>query len=91
MPSGIFLEIGAHPRWRILARTDGTPQAEACSTQQQRQECGVQPQAPEEDALGALEPFDGFPALNTESCSVCRLLSHFGHSIFWLLDITMRS
>jgi hypothetical protein len=52
----------------------------------------VQPQPPEVDAsLGEAEPFVDFPALNTESCSVCRLLSHFGHSMTWLEDITMRS
>jgi len=35
------------------------------------QECGVQPQPPEEDdALEEADPFEDFPALNTESCNV---------------------
>lgn len=56
------------------------------------QECGVQPQPPEtEGLLEDADPFVDFPALNTESCNVCRLLSHFGHAISWLADITMRS
>jgi len=52
----------------------------------------VQPQAPDlaEDPEEAV-PFADFPALNMESCSVWRLLAHFGHSITWLEDITMRS
>jgi len=37
----------------------------------QPQECGVQPQPPEEDdALEEADPFEDFPALNTESCNV---------------------
>jgi hypothetical protein len=44
---------------------------------------GVQVQPPEEgDAVVDAEPFEDFPALKTESCSVWRLLAHFGHSIF---------
>jgi hypothetical protein len=42
-------------------------------------------------ALEELVPLADFPALNTDSCSVWRLLAHFGHSISWLADITMRS
>jgi len=42
-------------------------------------------------ALEELVPFADFPALNTDSCSVWRLLAHFGQSISWLADITMRS
>jgi hypothetical protein len=44
-----------------------------------------------EVALEEAAPFVDFPALNTESRSVCRLLAHFGHSICWVSDITMRS
>jgi hypothetical protein len=44
-----------------------------------------------EVALDEAVPFADFPALNTESCSVWRLLAHFGQSISWLADITMRS
>jgi hypothetical protein len=52
----------------------------------------VQPQAPEEgDAPVDVEPFEDFPALKTESCSVWRSLAHLGHSIFCPGDITMRS
>jgi hypothetical protein len=52
----------------------------------------VQPQPPEAGAaLDELFPFEDFPALNTESCSVWRLLAHFGHSISCLADITIRS
>ena len=52
----------------------------------------MQPQPPEGE-VGPEEaaPFEDFPALNTESCSVCRLLAHFGHSISCRADITMRS
>jgi hypothetical protein len=47
---------------------------------------------PEADAvLSEVFPFADLPALKTESCSVWRLLAHFGHSIFWPADITMRS
>jgi len=58
----------------------------------QPHELGVQQQPPESDA--ALEeelPFADFPALNTESCSVWRLLAHSGQSISWPADITIRS
>jgi hypothetical protein len=52
----------------------------------------VQQQPPESDAaLEDEEPFADFPALNTESCNVWRLLAHFGQSISWLADITIRS
>jgi hypothetical protein len=52
----------------------------------------VQPQPPEEEvALEEEFPFVDFPALKTESCKVWRLLVHFGQSISWLADITMRS
>lgn len=58
----------------------------------QLQPSGVQPQKPPEDgASAALEPFDDFPALNTDSCKVWRLLAHFGQVIFWPEDITRRS
>jgi hypothetical protein len=51
--------------------------------QLQPQVLGVQAQPPEaEDAVVDPEPFEDFPALKTESCSVCRLLEHFGHPIF---------
>jgi hypothetical protein len=52
----------------------------------------VHPHPPEADE-GPSEavPFADLPALKTESWSVCRLLAHFGHSIFWAVDITMRS
>jgi len=40
----------------------------------------VQQQPPEEASLDEA-PFEDFPALKTESCSVCRLLAHFGQSI----------
>jgi len=51
--------------------------------QLQPQVLGVQAQPPEaEDGVADAEPFDDFPALKTESCSVWRLLEHFGHSIF---------
>jgi hypothetical protein len=60
--------------------------------QLQPQVLGVQAQPPEaEDAVVDPEPFEDLPALKTESCSVCRPLEHFGHSIFWLADITSRS
>jgi len=37
----------------------------------QPQECGVQPQPPEEVvAVEEDDPFEDFPALNTESCKV---------------------
>jgi hypothetical protein len=56
------------------------------------QEYGVQPQPLEaEEEPEEAVPLEDFPALNTESCSVWRLLAHFGHSISWLADITMRS
>ena len=52
----------------------------------------MQPQPPEEEvALEEEFPFADLPALNTESCSVWRLLAHFGQSISWLADIAMRS
>jgi hypothetical protein len=52
----------------------------------------VQPHPPEaEDDLDGADPFADFPALNTESCSVWLLLAHFGQSIGWRADITMRS
>ncbi|HEY2646364.1 MAG TPA: hypothetical protein VGI34_05300 [Candidatus Acidoferrales bacterium] len=52
----------------------------------------MHPQPPAEDVVAVDEfPPADFPALNTESCKVFRLLAHFGHSIFWLEDITMRS
>jgi hypothetical protein len=52
----------------------------------------VQPQLPEVAAdSDEADPFADFPALNTESCSVCRLLAHFGQSISWRADNTMRS
>jgi hypothetical protein len=58
----------------------------------QPQELGVQQQLPESDAaLEDEEPFADFPALKTESCSVWRLLAHFGQSISWPADITIRS
>jgi hypothetical protein len=44
-----------------------------------------------EVALDEAVPFADFPALNTESCNVWRLLAHFGQSISWFADITMRS
>jgi hypothetical protein len=61
--------------------------------QLQPQPSGVHPQKPPEDeeASADLEPFDDFPALNTESCRVWRLLAHLGQEIFWLDDITTRS
>jgi len=46
---------------------------------------------PPGDAPEAELPFEALPALNTESCSVCRSLAHFGHSIFCFADITIRS
>jgi len=62
------------------------------STQLQQQVLGVQPQPPEAgDALVDVEPFEGLPALKTESCNVWRPLEHFGHSIFCVDDITSRS
>jgi hypothetical protein len=59
----------------------------------QPHELGVQQQPPpESDAeLEDEDPLEDFPALNTESCSVCRLLAHFGQSISCPADITMRS
>jgi hypothetical protein len=49
----------------------------------QPQVLGVQAQPPEaEDDVADAEPFEDFPALKTESCSVWRPLEHFGHSIF---------
>jgi hypothetical protein len=60
--------------------------------QLQPQVLGVQAQSPEAgDALVDAQPFEDFPALKTESCNVWRPLEHFGHSIFWLADITSRS
>jgi hypothetical protein len=63
-----------------------TPRAgmrSTCFPQLQPQVLGVQAQPPEAgDAVVDAEPFEAFPALKTESCSVCRLLAHFGHSIF---------
>jgi hypothetical protein len=51
--------------------------------QLQPQVLGVQAQPPEAgEADVDAEPFEDFPALKTESCSLCRLLAHFGHSIF---------
>jgi len=51
--------------------------------QWQPQVLGVQAQPPEAgDAFVDVEPFADFRALKTESCSVWRLLAHFGHSIF---------
>lgn len=44
--------------------------------------------APSEEAPA---PFDDFPALNTDNCSVCRLLAHLGHAISCLADITIAS
>jgi hypothetical protein len=53
------------------------------SPQLQPQVLGVQAQPPEVgDAVVDAELFADFPALKTESCSVCRPLAHFGHSIF---------
>jgi hypothetical protein len=44
---------------------------------------GVQAQPPEAgETVVDAEPFEDFPALKTESCSVWRPLAHFGHSIF---------
>jgi hypothetical protein len=52
----------------------------------------VQPHPPAEGAsLEEEAPFADFPALKTDSWSVWRLLAHFGHSISWRADITMRS
>jgi hypothetical protein len=51
----------------------------------------VQPQPPGADVEEEEVPFADFPALNTESCIVWRLLEHFGHSISCRPDITMRS
>jgi hypothetical protein len=60
--------------------------------QLQPQVLGVQAQSPEAgDALVDAQPFEDFPALKTESCNVWHPLEHFGHSIFWLADITSRS
>jgi hypothetical protein len=60
--------------------------------QLQPQVLGVQAQPPEAgDAVADADPFEDFPALKTESCSVCRPLAHFGHSIFCADDITSRS
>jgi hypothetical protein len=55
----------------------------------------VQPQAPpdveEDDEAGdALEPFPPWAA-NTENCTVCLRLPHFGHVTAAPFDITMRS
>jgi hypothetical protein len=53
---------------------------------------GVHAQLPEAgDCAVDAEPFEDFPALNTESCNVWRPLEHFGHSIFCTDDITSRS
>jgi hypothetical protein len=58
----------------------------------QPHELGVQQQPPgSDDAPEEEVPFADFPALKTESCSVWRLLAHFGQSISWPADITMRS
>ena len=46
---------------------------------------------PPDDAPEAELPFEDLPALKTDSCSVCRLLAHFGHSMLCAEDITMRS
>jgi hypothetical protein len=63
-----------------------TPLADMRSSrlcQWQPQVLGVQAQPPETgDAVFDPEPFADFPALKTESCSVCCPLAHFGHSIF---------
>jgi hypothetical protein len=82
----------------LFGRTDGNPQTEVCATgtprvrYRQPQVLGVQPHPPEaEGAPEEVAPFEDLPALNTESCSVCRLLAHFGHSISWRVDITIRS
>jgi hypothetical protein len=49
----------------------------------------VQAQPPEAgDSIADADPFEDFPALKTESCSVWRLLAHFGHAIFCVDDIT---
>jgi len=58
----------------------------------QPHEFGVQPQPLDAKvALDEAVPFADFPALNTESRRVWCLLAHFGHSISWRADITMRS
>jgi len=58
----------------------------------QPQEFGVQAHPLAADAaLSELFPFADLAVLKTESCSVWRLLAHFGHSICWPADITMRS
>jgi len=57
--------------------------------QLQPQVLGVQAQPPEAgDAVSDAGPWEDFPALKTDSCIVCRLLAHFGHSIFCVDDIT---
>lgn len=52
----------------------------------------MHPQLPADDeASAALLPFADFPALNTESCSVWRLLVHLGQAISCFADITIVS
>ena len=57
--------------------------------QLQPQVLGVQAQPPEAgDTVADADPLEDFPALKTESCSVCCLLAHFGHSILCVDDLT---
>jgi hypothetical protein len=82
-PSGYSLEgpMETHRLKSVLLKLYRQPQV-----------LGVQPHPPEaEGAPEVAEPFEDFPALNTESCSVCRLLAQFGHSISCRADITMHS
>ena len=53
----------------------------------------MHPQPPPEasDELADEDPFEDFPELNTESCSVRRSLAHLGQATFWDADITMDS
>ena len=50
-----------------------------------------QPPADEKEIPAEEDPFEDFPALKTDSCSVRRSLAHLGQAIFCDADSTMDS